>query len=259
MENNELMHHGIVGMKWGVRRFQNKDGTLTARGKKRYEKELAKIREEEKVVKNREQVKAKQDRLNARRASLEERKKALDDTPEKKAKAPKEKAAKPRAKSLSEMSDAELQAAINRLNLENQYKSLNPVTVSSGKKFMDSARDDVLIPALKKGAKEGLTKVFERVFGDAGNTIYDKIKGATNSTDEVIKKEFKKSTEKEFKKSKIEKEPLGAEFNKSTPSNSRVDYYDGIVRDTTPALPSGTKALPDRTIETTIGKKKKKK
>lgn len=34
--SNELQHHGILGMKWGVRRFQNKDGTLTAAGKERY-------------------------------------------------------------------------------------------------------------------------------------------------------------------------------------------------------------------------------
>lgn len=32
----ELHHHGIKGMRWGVRRFQNKDGSLTPAGKKRY-------------------------------------------------------------------------------------------------------------------------------------------------------------------------------------------------------------------------------
>lgn len=31
-----LMHHGIKGMKWGIRRYQNLDGTLTAAGKRRY-------------------------------------------------------------------------------------------------------------------------------------------------------------------------------------------------------------------------------
>ena len=34
--NNELQHHGIKGQKWGVRRYQNEDGTLTEAGKKRY-------------------------------------------------------------------------------------------------------------------------------------------------------------------------------------------------------------------------------
>ena len=33
---NELSHHGILGMKWGVRRYQNKSGQLTNSGKKRY-------------------------------------------------------------------------------------------------------------------------------------------------------------------------------------------------------------------------------
>ena len=32
-----IYHHGIKGMKWGVRRFQNEDGTLTSAGKKRYD------------------------------------------------------------------------------------------------------------------------------------------------------------------------------------------------------------------------------
>ena len=35
--DTELYHHGILGMKWGVRRFQNKDGSLTPAGEKRYD------------------------------------------------------------------------------------------------------------------------------------------------------------------------------------------------------------------------------
>lgn len=35
--SNELYHWGIKGMKWGVRRYQNKDGTLTPAGKMRYD------------------------------------------------------------------------------------------------------------------------------------------------------------------------------------------------------------------------------
>lgn len=36
MKNEIIYHHGIKGQKWGIRRYQNEDGSLTAAGKKRY-------------------------------------------------------------------------------------------------------------------------------------------------------------------------------------------------------------------------------
>lgn len=47
-----LEHHGIKGQKWGVRRFQNPDGSLTPRGKRRFSKLIELNKEHEADVKN---------------------------------------------------------------------------------------------------------------------------------------------------------------------------------------------------------------
>lgn len=41
MSNGTLCHHGIKGMKWGIRRYQNKDGSFTPAGEKRWAKKDA--------------------------------------------------------------------------------------------------------------------------------------------------------------------------------------------------------------------------
>ena len=49
-----LVHHGIIGQKWGIRRYQNPDGTLTPKGRKHLEKE-----EHKWAKKNSEKIQAK--------------------------------------------------------------------------------------------------------------------------------------------------------------------------------------------------------
>ena len=49
---NELYHHGIKGQKWGVRRFQNPDGSLTPAGRKRYNKYTTVKKDYQSVQKN---------------------------------------------------------------------------------------------------------------------------------------------------------------------------------------------------------------
>lgn len=72
---NELYHYGVKGMKWGVRRYQNKDGTLTAAGKRRAAKQENKQRRKDRkqALKNRRNL--SDDELNKRVNRLQQEKK----------------------------------------------------------------------------------------------------------------------------------------------------------------------------------------
>lgn len=72
---NELYHYGVKGMKWGIRRYQNKDGTLTAAGKRRAAKQENKQRRKDRkqALKNRRNL--SDDELNKRVNRLQQEKK----------------------------------------------------------------------------------------------------------------------------------------------------------------------------------------
>lgn len=139
---SELQHYGIQGMKWGVRRYQNEDGTLTSAGKARYkDDEKSKTVDELKKEygKLEDQMTYGKHADKKKNASLEKRMKEIEDLMNsKKTTSAHEDHTKARdKKKVSEMSDKELRDRLNRLDMERRYNQLNPGTVSKGKDYLN--------------------------------------------------------------------------------------------------------------------------
>ena len=119
--DNELQHHGIKKQKWGVRRFQNPDGSLTPAGIKRYRKNSERIERElngavgkqataEDYEKALKRTKSIGDDIDDMRKMNDDFRKSNDPNLERKIR-----------KSTEQLSDKELQQAVQRLNLEDNY------------------------------------------------------------------------------------------------------------------------------------------
>lgn len=119
MNDNQLLHYGILGMKWGVRRTPA---------------QLARARGE------RQSQDSKQNSTNSSSSKS---------------------SSSSSKRSVSDLSDDELRRVVQRLQLEQQYRNLNPQKVSVGQRFAKKVLNDVIVPAAtevgKNVVREALT------------------------------------------------------------------------------------------------------
>ena len=166
--DNELYHYGVLGMRWGVRRYQNKDGSLTKAGQKRYNKEMAKVREKNKALNNSIKTKAKLEKLESKKKELKAKEKSFKNGKSASDMVKKDETST-KSKKISDMSDDELRATLNRMQMEKntmdlqrQISSLNAQNVSTGRKIVNTVMKDVVAPALKDAGKNLLTKTLNK-------------------------------------------------------------------------------------------------
>ena len=121
---NELKHYGILGMRWGRRRYQNKDGSLTNAGRKHYDKETEKLKAEKKLLKNRARTQKKVDKVKDLRAEVDDLKKADEEAKQGESREEKRKRllestdAKEIYENRNLLTTAELNDRINRIDTE---------------------------------------------------------------------------------------------------------------------------------------------
>jgi hypothetical protein len=166
-KSNELCHYGVQGMRWGIRRYQNKDGSLTPAGQKR-----------------RAKLEGKLEQLNGKKSNSGE--------------------AAPRKKTVSEMTEDELRERTNRMRAEKDYydaarnlAAANPRKVSKGERFMNSLMNDVVAPAAKNTGKAWLEKFMKDKLGLNEKDPLDRLEKEARklkATKEI--EEYKKAIEK---------------------------------------------------------------
>ena len=154
MDNNELMHYGVPGMKWGVRRTPAQLGRKkTSSSKSLFGKKKPKPKAKAKT----------------------------------KSESSKEETA-PKKKSVKEMSDDELNAAIRRMQLEQTYASLSPQKVSTGKAVTKRILNNIVVPAAEDVGRQMVKTALTR----AGNKTLSEVFKDFSEADKIYTNNKKK-------------------------------------------------------------------
>ena len=154
MDNDELMHYGVPGMKWGVRR------TPAQLGRKK---------------------------TSSSKPLFGKKKPKPKPKPKAKSESSKEETA-PKKKSVKEMSDDELNAAIRRMQLEQTYASLSPQKVSTGKAITKRILNNIVVPAAEDVGRQMVKTALTR----AGNKTLSEVFKDFSEADKIYTNNKKK-------------------------------------------------------------------
>ena len=241
-----LAHHGILGQKWGVRRYQNPDGSLTAAGKKRYAiDEDGKIR---KLTGSERRAIEKSDKQRA--AALEKARKARVEKAEynkQKAEAIKSGDASKIEKYFNDLTPAEMKEATDRINTKQNFQKLlnnEAQLIANGKTKTDSLVDKMgkFTDFADKGIKvyNVIAKINNAFNSDAympqidGTWAGDRKKELAKEA----KKEAKEAAEERENAAKRKKEQARQEFLKTAsiedilkhPEKVNLKEYDDVKK-----------------------------